>query len=1002
MLLDLPSNVVVLVGGKYHLVRLDEGADKRLSKLILRAEELLKQYRKNDGMNDQLKQSLIELQLDLNIEGGDCYEHGNFKQAMTAFNLQLEIARILTKREDEGKILSDIAGVCQSLGQFQKGLACYKQALEIAREVGDSFTEGVILNGMGAVYQELGKYEAALDCQNQALRIRSELGDKRGEGSTLNNIGAINCSLGKYQEALEYYQRARTIAESLEDEARVGVTLSNLGSVYHMMGQYQEALDHYSQALTIARKKENRSAEGTALNNMGAVYNSWGNYRKALEFYEQALAIAREVGDKSNEEKSLSNIGSAYHLSGKKYNAMKFYRLALDIAEHLEDRQGEGEISNNIGAIFDSWQRYQKALEFYERALKIKREIGDKAGEATSLSNEAGVYSSQREYQESLKRYEEALSIVEEVGNKHGEAVILGNIAGAQFSLGQLPQSFENLKKSIDIAELLITEAKSGETRQEYRGTWLTTYKSMVNMLIAWHLSDRNDIEKPPDLLFNAFKFLELFKAREILDRLEPGKRQIDLSVICPEYKALISKEQELTNVINGLFGVYYRESLGIALAEKRGSSGEGDQIPRSVSAEQLKHISLELKALRTEIQEHCYEPGLIRLTTDFDPIPSFRELLDFDPNCIIWEFFLDEEQDPYSFKILSWTNIDGIRVFTSNRINLDEGLGRLTEFHRSLDETDFSRENEALAQLSLLLGKWLPDELWQTLMHKDLLILVPHGKLHLFPWSISAKPTNSEASADNGTFLGLLLPVVRSFSLSLVTSCFRREKKMDSKVLFISNPNYNIDEADLPGTEEEVDSIIELLGSGSHKTEILSVLEHNHATKDEFISKVDEAPSIIHFAGHGLYDSQDPWLSHLSFYDGSGISTLTVTEMLLHHFLGSPLFILSACDTARAEIGTGDESIGIIRGLTLAGATSIIATNWSLNDRMAPHFMKRFYSYLLQGEPVANALFKARKAIHDEDGFTDPFDWAVYELYGNPFKTIIDTNRIDSNERSK
>ncbi|MBD3192278.1 MAG: CHAT domain-containing protein [Candidatus Heimdallarchaeota archaeon] len=114
-----------------------------------------------------------------------------------------------------------------------------------------------------------------------------------------------------------------------------------------------------------------------------------------------------------------------------------------------------------------------------------------------------------------------------------------------------------------------------------------------------------------------------------------------------------------------------------------------------------------------------------------------------------------------------------------------------------------------------------------------------------------------------------------------------------------------------------------------------------------------------------------------------------TITEMAFNRFRTTPLLVLSACETARGKIGRGDEIIGLIRGLTLAGATAIVATKWQLSDAVAPHFMKALYEFLLEGKQVVTALYHARKKMV-RMGFTKPFDWGIYELYGNPFKIIV------------
>ncbi|MBD3192582.1 MAG: CHAT domain-containing protein, partial [Candidatus Heimdallarchaeota archaeon] len=386
-------------------------------------------------------------------------------------------------------------------------------------------------------------------------------------------------------------------------------------------------------------------------------------------------------------------------------------------------------------------------------------------------------------------------------------------------------------------------------------------------------------------------------------------------------------------------------------------------------------------------------------------------QLFDQEPQAIIWEFFYDENFNKDQFVILVWTQ-EGLEAFRSHSIPLDELLEYYQTFHKTLTQASQEERTTALGQelakkvqgqllvLSRLLGFCLPEELWSTLDEKTLLLLIPHGQLHLFPWGVAEQPVSYEGTEDelpkgSGHFLGLTVPVVRSYSLGLISSCFQREKLMPKSVLTVANPNFNIPNADLPGAEEEVKTIQNLLQSKGSFLKLLPSLECDQAIKEVFLEQVTvEAPAIIHFAGHGKFgfigegEKADPWMSHLAFYGEEAPVHYTVTEMLSKRFPGSPLFILSACETARGKLTKGDEAIGILRGLTLAGATSIIATNWLLADQIAPHFMKEFYNQFLKGETVARALYLARKELVAQ-GFDHPLYWGVYELYGNPFKRI-------------
>jgi len=213
-----------------------------------------------------------------------------------------------------------------------------------------------------------------------------------------------------------------------------------------------------------------------------------------------------------------------------------------------------------------------------------------------------------------------------------------------------------------------------------------------------------------------------------------------------------------------------------------------------------------------------------------------------------------------------------------------------------------------------------------------------------------------------------------------------KREQETHN-ILLIANPNYNIRNLDLPGADLEARSIKQLLKKLKLEFELL---DHEEAVESAFTNLINQEFGIIHFAGHGVYDpiKKDPWMSGLLFYRADGYDIRTVTELVTQGFKGTPLCILSACETGRADISKGgDELIGLIRGLTLAGVTSIIGTHWLLNDSVAPFFMRTFYEQFLQGNDVSESLFLARKRVYED--LRSPVDWGVYTVYGNPFKKM-------------
>jgi CHAT domain-containing protein len=121
-----------------------------------------------------------------------------------------------------------------------------------------------------------------------------------------------------------------------------------------------------------------------------------------------------------------------------------------------------------------------------------------------------------------------------------------------------------------------------------------------------------------------------------------------------------------------------------------------------------------------------------------------------------------------------------------------------------------------------------------------------------------------------------------------------------------------------------------------------------------------------------------DPSLSVLILADGP----LTARELGLIR-INNTLFFLSACETGQAKGTGGGEVFGIIRGLTLAGAQSILSTNWQVSDETQISLAVKFYENLKKGMTAAAALREARR--HNWEKYKTVLDWASTTIYGNP-----------------
>jgi CHAT domain-containing protein len=151
----------------------------------------------------------------------------------------------------------------------------------------------------------------------------------------------------------------------------------------------------------------------------------------------------------------------------------------------------------------------------------------------------------------------------------------------------------------------------------------------------------------------------------------------------------------------------------------------------------------------------------------------------------------------------------------------------------------------------------------------------------------------------------------------------------------------------------------------------------------------------IIHFATHGILDSENPDLSGLvlSLFDKSGEPQDGFLRLndIYNLELPADLVVLSACNTGLGKQIKGEGIIGLTRGFMYAGASRVMASLWKVDDEATAELIKYFYQeMLLKKKSPAEALRQAQIAMWRQNRWRSPYFWAAFILQGD-YKGQID-----------
>ncbi|KAG2343859.1 TPR-like protein [Suillus weaverae] len=100
-----------------------------------------------------------------------------------------------------------------------------------------------------------------------------------------------------------------------------------------------------------------------------------------------------------------------------------------------------------------------------------------------------------------------------------------------------------------------------------------------------------------------------------------------------------------------------------------------------------------------------------------------------------------------------------------------------------------------------------------------------------------------------------------------------------------------------------------------------------------------------VHLACHGKQDSAQPYNSHFVMRD----EHLTLLDIMERDIPHAEFAFLSACHTAVGDEETPDEVIHLAAGLQFSGFKSVVGTLWEVDDAVAQHVVKAFYTNMFE-----------------------------------------------------
>ena len=273
------------------------------------------------------------------------------------------------------------------------------------------------------------------------------------------------------------------------------------------------------------------------------------------------------------------------------------------------------------------------------------------------------------------------------------------------------------------------------------------------------------------------------------------------------------------------------------------------------------------------------------------------------------------------------------------------------------------NRDDSLAESKALYAGLMKPLDLPKT----KVIIVVPHRTLHLLPF----------VALHNGErYLVEDAALATHLSATAFIETVAHASLAQNRLLAFGNPDRGNPAEDLPGAEQEVNTIAGMF-------EKPQVFMRGNATKPRLLELASGA-SILHIASHASVDDIDPMYSQIHLAKLLGQSgDVEAHEILKLDLKRVSLVAISACSSGLGRVAAGEEFLGFKRSFVAAGTRRLLVSLWPVADESTARTMEAFYAK--RGTATsAEALRLAQLDLLRNAATADPFYWAPFVLVGD------------------
>jgi CHAT domain-containing protein len=850
--------------------------------------------------------------------------------------------------------LERVASAQADLALFDKAEKNGLEALSLRRGLPEEMADRKLEESLGSLARlyayNVGDLSKARDYFQQVLESleASAAVRKKALGEDRYYSSEQKAAMSKEELAKHEETQAQTRDTKIAlDAMSQAMALMNLGEIGQDAGDLKLARSYYEKALKVGEELPpggyinvfeifRARIRARVLGDMASLHAESGESDLAVKELNEAIAIKRSIGQDDWTAQSLMQAADLAYQKGDLANARQLLVQSRQIFAAAHKLNSIVSATGFLAVIARDEEKLDEAAARAEEALLLARKTGNLAAVSGAARTFASIRVKQNKLEEAKKLIEEAQAADARTSSLSDRIATLGISGEILEAKGENAKALEAYQEAVKLVEGVRATAASetafADVKRNYR-----PYERIVRILIK--------LNRPED----AFDYLNRAKSKKLQDSLR-------LSSMKSEDKAV----QTLLEKASG-----EENKLKAATAQRDSEQAKPKDQQDKAKLENLSRVVASTQAECFRLNEQIKASN-----------PHWEKFMTLNPESLKKA----QKRIPPEVMLIQYAPLgEELYVFlvTKTSMKILIAPGKPADLFKKIlavrKQITTGESGAPLTKNLVALYDTLIAPVEADIAPFKVIAFIPNGLLYYLPMQALAK---KNASGETRYLIEDKQIVYLTAADVMNAVQLPDEEKASQGMVAFGNPTG----ANLPSAEEEVKGIAQVFPS----TEVLF--------GPDVTKKTLEAPDrlskrIVHFATHGILNASTPLDSYIQLAAGGSPESaqLTLGEIGGLPFNKVDLVTLSACETAVGnKEPDGGEVTTLAHAFSSAGATTVLASLWSVGDESTKEFMMEFYRQLAAGTSKAAALQSAQLKLLKSAKFSRPLYWAPFVLMGD------------------